>query len=609
MSIPAHAPGARPGEPAGLRQPDPRRKILLVSHKQRRCGVHEYGLNISKALSGSKAFAYIYAECGDRDEFYETVARVQPAAILYNYTFVTLPWVRRRIIRKIDVPHIGIIHEGARHAAEVPNTELFHFVIVPDPSLLLHNPLAFKTGRLVPPYVNRFPIPEVPTIGSFGFGLEGKGFDELILKVQEEFDQAVIRLHIAFNDIVDPDGAKAVETGHRCRSLVHKPGITIQLSHDFLTHDQLLDFLAQNSLNAFLYAKFEGRGPSSVIDYALAVQRPIAITRSTMFHHILGATPSICVEDASLRQIMDNGINPLLSFIQDWSESLFVWDYDRIVERVLGTQKLPEIRPSAARRAVRRIRSRLGLMPAAGDKRMKASGEPATDAVRVPAGAGSYDPIVLPPGAALNRILDDEARLLYAPALQKLFELAPGAMARKMPRANVQQAFVLDTVARLASGLNAPVILAVGAYEDTASLGLRLLGHRIQEIDPVLNYDLDMFFHKPTTNKGSYDIIFATSVLEHVEDDGLFISQIASLLAPGGTAVLTCDFRDQYKPGDRIPQEDFRFYTRNDLMQRIIPVAVDCALVDPPHWECPSPDFEYAGCHYTFATLVFRKAT
>ncbi len=118
---------------------------------------------------------------------------------------------------------------------------------------------------------------------------------------------------------------------------------------------------------------------------------------------------------------------------------------------------------------------------------------------------------------------------------------------------------------------------------------------------------MNVFFHKPTTIRNSYDIIFSTSVIEHVRDDELFITQIAELLAPGGTAVLTCDYNDQYKPGDRIPQEDFILYTQRDFKERFMPLLKNCSLVDAPNWDCPNPDFLYAGCRYTFAGFVFRK--
>jgi FkbM family methyltransferase len=83
--------------------------------------------------------------------------------------------------------------------------------------------------------------------------------------------------------------------------------------------------------------------------------------------------------------------------------------------------------------------------------------------------------------------------------------------------------------------------------------------------------------------------------------------QIAELLAPGGTGILTCDYNDQYKPGDRIPAVDFRLYTQKDFKQRLLPLLKNCVLPDVPQWDCPNPDFIYEGCRYTFATFVFKK--
>jgi SAM-dependent methyltransferase len=208
---------------------------------------------------------------------------------------------------------------------------------------------------------------------------------------------------------------------------------------------------------------------------------------------------------------------------------------------------------------------------------------------------------------SFNRILDNKAREQYKEVINKLNDWLPGMMARKIPEANIQQAFVLDTVIKFSQKMKAPRILCVGSYDDTAAAGLKKLRIRIDEIDPVLNYDLNTFMGKPSTVKGGYDIIFSTSVLEHVEDDELFISQIAELLAPDGVAILTVDFNDQYNPADCIPQEDFRLYTQKDFKERLLPLLKDCSLVDAPEWDCSNPDFSYGGCHYTFATLVFRK--
>ena len=165
----------------------------------------------------------------------------------------------------------------------------------------------------------------------------------------------------------------------------------------------------------------------------------------------------------------------------------------------------------------------------------------------------------------------------------------------------------LDTVQKFAAQYESPNILCIGSYDDTAAAALKVYGFPIEEVDPVLNYDLNTFMHKPSTIKCSYDVVFSTSVIEHVQDDELFIKEIYELLAPGGTAILTCDYNDQYKPGDPLPKEDFRLYTKKDFVERLLPLIKDGSLIDTPHWDCPNPDFVYANCRYTFSTLVFRK--
>ena len=589
------------------RQPD---NILFVSHKEKHCGVHDFGISIAEALKKSEKYSFVYAECSSPQEFWQLAEAVTPAAIIYNYYPSTLPWLNREVIRKFNVPHLGIMHEVSREAADSADNHLFDFHIAPDPTLVTNNPIVFKTGRLIPTYTNSFPVPTITTIGSFGFATAGKGFERLMIAVQEEFDEAIIRLHIPFGDFADSNAENMVKL---CRKLLVKRGIRLITNHEFLSKTQLLDFLAQNTLNAFFYEHGNGRGISSVVENALAVRRPMAITRSNMFRHVLSdnpftATTSICIEPATepelsrsqeillklkrrwymskshdgfplkwllrsqptLRQIIENGTKPLSQFYSEWSEPNLIMDYERILNRVLGRLRVQD--PVYVTEPVER-NFKTGV----------------------------------PAATSFNRILDNSARVQYEDAIGRLFSLAPDLMPRKIPEANIQQAFVLDTVEKFAARFESPKMLCIGSFEDTAAASLRKLGYRFDEVDPVVNYDLATFFHNPATLKGSYDIIFSTSVLEHVQNDELFMTQIAELLSPGGTAILTCDFNDQYEPGHPIPREDFRLYTKKDLLERILPLLQDCLLVDEPQWDCPDPDFTYANCRYTFATLVFQK--
>ncbi len=580
----------------------PQGNVLIVSHKEEQCGVHQFGLNLASALNKSAKYAFEYIECSGTDEYFAAVEKSQPKVVIYNYHPSTLPWLNRKIIRKIGVPRLGIIHEVTQELADGVDNSLFDYHIAADPVLLLKNPLVFKTGRLIQKIENTYPMPVIPTIGSFGFATEGKGFDKLVSTVQEEFDNAVIRLNIPFATFADASGSSALAVSKKCEQMIVKPGIKLLVSHEFLSVEKVLDFLAQNSVNAFFYEQNDGRGISSVTDLALAVRRPVAITRSTMFRHLHSVSPSICIEDSSLTEIINHGFGPVAHFCEEWNEDNLIWDYERIVESVLS--KTPISRFTSIRQNLRRIFQK--TEPEAHHDSWIPALKQSVHAEQVGRNL-NHEPVLVTGIKSYNRILNESARKQYKPCIDELFDLLPDMMARKIPEANIQQAFVLDTVNEFIDNNKSAKILCVGSYDDTAFAALRKYGYRMDEVDPVLNYDLNTFMHKPSTKSGSYDIVFSTSVIEHVRDDELFVTQIAELLSPGGVAILTCDYNDQYKPGDSIPSEDFHMYTQKDLLDRLIPLLKDCSLVDVPQWDCSNPDFVYADYRYTFASLVFRK--
>lgn len=579
-------------------------KILFVSHKNQQCGVYQFGHNLAKALRNSKIFSFVYAECSGVKDFNSIVTEIRPAAIIYNYYPSTMPWLSKKVIRNINVPHIAIFHEVTQELADAADDFLFDYHIAPDPTLLLRNPIVFKTGRLVPRYASHHPLPDVPTIGSFGFGTHGKGFERLIRTVQSEFDVAEIRLHIPFATFGDADGSSARAIAKKCKEMIFKSNICLKISHEFLSQNELLDFLSKNSMNAFFYEQNDGRGISSVIDFALAAHRPIAISRSSMFRHLSSVNRSICIDNSSLKFILKNGLKPLLKFNREWCEANLIWDYERIVKKILSSKK-----KSSASKILGRLKR---IFSRAASNRYIEYWIPAikhsdNDHILSSNLDEKLEPTSIPHVSSYNRILNNDARELYKPVTNSLFDILPELMKRKIPEANIQQAFVLDTVIKYVSSISDAEILCIGSYDDTAAAALKKYGYEIDEVDPVLNYDLNTFFNKPTTTVSYYDIIFSTSVIEHVQDDERFITQIAKLLAPGGIAILTCDYNDQHKKGDPIPVEDFRMYTKNDFNERLLPLLKDCTLVDDPKWDCQNPDFTYAGCQYTFASLVFRK--
>jgi hypothetical protein len=216
----------------------------------------------------------------------------------------------------------------------------------------------------------------------------------------------------------------------------------------------------------------------------------------------------------------------------------------------------------------------------------------------------------------LNKLLNNLQRINYKDVIDELYTYCPNTIKNKIPEANVQQAFVLDTVRQFSN--KEDKILSVGAYEDTASETLKKLGYNITEIDPldsiwspknygnIIKTDLNDFYNNNKDLK--YKIIFSTSVIEHVEDDEKFIDQICKLLDTNGYGILTCDFNESYKTGDRKPEVDYRLYTTFDFTNRLFKILDNnnCEIIKPYDWS-GTPDFDNGQAIYSFATLVFKK--
>ncbi|MEQ1554332.1 MAG: methyltransferase domain-containing protein, partial [Ferruginibacter sp.] len=403
---------------------------------------------------------------------------------------------------------------------------------------------------------------------------------------------------------VDNENAKAIS--NNCKALIKKEGIKLELTHDFLEEKELLDFLAKNDINVFLYKDKDGRGISSVIDYALAVKKPIAVSNSPMFRHIIANNPTICITNFSLKEILKKGFQPLESVATDWDKTNILWEYERILDTIfsqnLSKQKFGKIN------TIKNIYKKALSIPNSSFSWLRDTDSATKDNLTFD-NTLKYTPVINENiRFKYNRILDDSARILYEPTISLLTTALPKTMAKKIARANVQQAFVFDTVYRNLINYINPKLLCVGSYEDTASMLLTKMGVAVEEIDPMINYFLQDYYTKPTTKKASYDIIFSTSVIEHDPDDKSFLECIEGLLKPGGIAVITCDYKDGWVSGQPKPDVDARLYTKKCMEERMLSYIPKCKLVQLGDWDCPNPDFFLTKDYqYTFATFVFKK--
>ncbi|HXU28778.1 MAG TPA: class I SAM-dependent methyltransferase, partial [Bacteroidia bacterium] len=257
--------------------------VLYVNHKAQKCGVYEFGKEIGLLLEASKKFNIKYVECDSFAELTAYFKLIKPGIILYNYHPSTMQWLLPSTRFKpyktyyLNAVQIGTIHEVYQEVADSADNNMFDFHIGPDPTLLLKNPLVYKTGRLLPKKVREVEVTNnIPVIGSFGFATPNKGFEKIITLVQNEFDEAIINLNIPFAKFGDTYGQNAQKIASNCKNLVTKKGIVLNINHDYLGKENLISFLSKNTLNIFLYDEVANRGISSATDWALASGRPMA---------------------------------------------------------------------------------------------------------------------------------------------------------------------------------------------------------------------------------------------------------------------------------------------------------------------------------------------
>ncbi len=306
-------------------------KVLFVNHKQDHCGVYQYFTKLVHPVTESRD-NWFYIETNEEWEHDHWIVSLEPDIVVYNFYFsgATMPWLTDNKIarQKTRFKQLGIHHEGNM------DSKGFDLILHQDPSNT--DTRYFNLPRPIPEYHNIQRARNIiPHIGSFGFGLGGKGFTRVVEQVVKEFDEAVIRINIPFAFFGDANGDGARSWATACKTIAdRKQGIELYITHDLLPENQLLDFIAVNDVNCFFYDDNIGRGISGTLDYALAVRKPIAITHSDQFRHMWD--DNILIEKNTLRAIIQKGTDHLEPYYKKWNKEAMIVAFEQAFKQVMG---------------------------------------------------------------------------------------------------------------------------------------------------------------------------------------------------------------------------------------------------------------------------------
>lgn len=305
--------------------------VLYVNFQNLLCGICQYGRETYEIIRQSRRHEFVQCEVSSPHAFLAMCQSHRPTSVIIN-SHPFHRWLDAGLMHRAAQEQWDIIGKTIRFAGTIhdglPPEHTLSAIVDTDPTALSW-PGRFVVSRPIPAYTGSSRPPgDKITVGSFGFGYGDKGFTRLAQKVREEFGAGTrLRLHITRADYAtDIDGLIAeIRTA--------ADGLDLEMTHHYLQTPELLDFLAGNDINAFFYGRMFGRGISSVIDMALAVDRPLAITDSWMFRHIIDAKPRIHIEGGrTLKQILDTGPDPVRQLRNLWSHKQLASDYDRVAD-------------------------------------------------------------------------------------------------------------------------------------------------------------------------------------------------------------------------------------------------------------------------------------
>ena len=298
------------------------RTALFINHAMgKNCGIYQQGLCIFSILSKSKRVNYFYREIGSLSDYYSNIDIIKPNHVIFNYYETVMPWLPHNLELKDPAEHLFILHD-------VPIRKSYDKYILigeggylrgrVDDNNILDPSKCVTVPRPLYQYTNTYPKNDIPNIGSFGLMSSWhKGFDEIVKRVNHEFDRAVINLHITWSPICDPKRVMVQQAVDRCKSLNTNPRIKLNFSHDMLDNNKMLDYLARNDINVLYYKQVPQTGLSSAVDYMLSVNRPIAINNSPPFRHLY--TDAVDMDKHTIKEILESGTRPLEKYYSEWS--------------------------------------------------------------------------------------------------------------------------------------------------------------------------------------------------------------------------------------------------------------------------------------------------
>lgn len=307
---------------------------LFINNKKAKDSIYESGYMVYQCLLKSNLYQLDYKEVDSNEREIPTGYNFY----FFNYHPETMGWLQTRFLKRDLGFVITMILEVAPNDPFVmcPQRD-FNFYCALDPTLNSKNQNVFSFPRPLETIDFELPLIQniVPVIGSFGFATKGKGFHHVVDAVNKEFEEAIVKINIPYGDFVPNSKEQAFFLGNLCKQMA-KPGIEVQITHEFMSKESLIKWCASNTLNCFLYDR-NIPGLSATTDQAIVAGRPLSVSGNDTFRHITAYLPPY--PTFSLKESIEKSIPKVQQMMDDWQPLRFVHKFEQILDIYIQKHK------------------------------------------------------------------------------------------------------------------------------------------------------------------------------------------------------------------------------------------------------------------------------
>jgi len=583
-------------------------RVLIVTRGGRPgCGFYQLGMHLNNILckdkSGDIAYEHFFVESA-RD-IRSQLQKHTYSALVVNGNDTTIPFARRNRVGSLNIPLIKFGGDTTQRLGNDFSRRQYDYWLIEDDNYVIYNPYVYKVGRSLQPYDtdNLGDVKIQYDVASFGLALPGKGFEK-VLEYAQQLGLKRVLMHLPKSDYMDPDGEIQRDIFSNLRKIAGKLSLELTITSELLTKEALVKHLKSARELFFLYEDDRGRGSqlSGVLEYAFATGRPVYISGSGMFRHVLYFLPKQLRIEYRLMESYEMPKDGAVNYeviLNEWTAENFRWKFNYSIDKILRHYS-----EGGQYSALKSWKKEIIVLTR---KLLERANLYKSPLQQYYFDLSKFDESFRNERFAstnlYSRCLSAKDVLEFKEEIDFFKRICPDLIPKKNYPALSQYALLLRYLFSIKVNLPNLNILAIGAYEDLLALTLKRLGIYVEEVDPNLNYFLEDFINKPSEKGRKYDIIFSMSVIEHVEDDIKFLKICEDKLKVGGRQFHTFDFLSH---PTHLPETHYRMYS-DDNIRAIKSALSRSKIFGIEDYFSPVYDFNYNNLDYCFASIFLER--